>query len=1140
MRGSDPLSEVDVYRVESNAVSLGAISNYTMNGDILNLQANEVKTIYAHGSIGTGGRFVQNAGRLINPLTGTFAPPTVAYVSEQSDAYFNGVVVAGNIGTVKADGSVGDVYAGGNIGYVYTDGNNVVDSAGFSLRGAAHATRTWDGIAGVVYAGGTIGYIDPGSGIIGGHGGTPIGGVFAGGAIKQFIASGSVISGPVMAAGNIDRFTGTTTVLHDATIGAGASFSDWAMWDSLRLTTQSSTLGYMSLTGAGSGIDESVIQVGVLTTLTLGTGGIGIHDSDIWAMGNPVLQKGIGTITVTGADIDCTNDPAYGGVEGVSNGDIASFQKIGSITVTGVGADIIDTDVRSLVSVDLVSAQGNIVSNGNMTVNAPFFVRIVRANQILGLGNIQFGTGRIDSITTVGDIEANIQVSGQVATALVGGRLRGDFEVLGSNGSIGTMTVKNVANNAIAVSGDITSSNYIGTLNVTRGDVTGQIQAGGSDTLNNAIGRLVLTNGDLLNDVTVVANPSALRPGGGIGYMSVVGLVAGDITTTSYFSVPRNYAVTANIGTLSVRGDVTGDITVQRNNPADPRDPGGIIKTFTLVGNLNGDMTIEGGIGNMTITGGRIISNGNPTPRINVTWGNIGTLRLSGYVGGLPVIDDNINVAGNFGGLYVVNGVVGNGVNTGDITVGGTLGVLSISATADLQGQVTAGNIGTATISGPSGVARPITAAGNITTLTVTRPINAAVTAGGSIGTVTAKAGTTANGDITAGAGLTMLNITGNALGDVTLTGGNLGTMMVTNGNLGGDLAVLNGNLNNLQIPNGQVTDNGTPAPRILVNGDVGTMVLKKAGADVLLDEMQVTGYITSATITGNIRRDVTVGSGFLGDGVGTLTISGDVDAELTIDGDVTGTLSIVGGRVTSNLNALDPRIEVTGNLSRYDMHGYTGGQPVVDDEILVDDRLAYFTVRDGNITGTLTAGSMGTIYYNTPAGVLPGADIISNGDLTTLVVSYGPINAPVTVFNYAGTIQALKGVSAGGDITVGASGSPSAGLNQVQVSGGNMLGDVNVITGGLSRLAVTGALQNSAINVAGTLTDVAVTGSYADSNIHANAMTRVRVTGTMSSVLPAEIHAATGSFTLTVGTTTYTISDLIGQTINNVHAFVF
>jgi len=1129
--GRDLLSEADIYRVEAPGRTIDRISNNTLNGDILNVNAGSINTLYARGHIGIVDRYVQGAGRLLNPTPTTWAATTVNFVSEGDPRYFNGVVVSGNIDTMRANGSIGDVYVGGSIDRVYADANNAIDGDGFNFRGMAVATRTWDGIAGVLYAAGDIDYIAPGSGLFGGHGGVPVGGIFSRGNIGQIVARNAVIGGPVMASGNIDRFTGTNTVLFDATIGAGADFSDWTLWDRARTVTTSSTLGTMSLTGGG--ILSSVIEVGVLGSLRV-TRGFGIIDSDIWAAGDATAQKGIGSITVSGGGIDATNNPSYGGVEGASNGDIASGQKIGTIRVTGVGVDMTNVDIRTLRSIDGIYVQGDIVANVPTMISAPFGIRTISANEILGLGSI--GTGRIGSVTTRGNIEANIQADGPVSTVRIGGILLGDFEVIGPDGYIGTMTISNRAGNPVAVAGNITSDGYIGALTVSRGDVAGAIQAGASNAQNQAIGRLRVSNGDLLGDVTVVVNVGAVRPGGGIGNLTVSGILAGDVTTTSYYSLSTNYAVTADIGTLSVTNDVTGDITVQRNNPLDPNDPGGIIRMFNLRGDLAGDVYVEGGIGTMRMTGGRITDNGLPfTPRINVALGNFNSFTLSGYGGGAPVIDDDIVVAGNFGRLNVTNGVV-----AGDLTVGGTLGTLTISTRADLQGQVTAGNIGTANISGPSGVVAPITAIGNIGRLTVVNPIAAPVTAGGNIGTIYARAGTAPGGDITAGAGLNMLRITGNAQGDVTLTGGNLGTMYVMNGNLDGDVDVQNGNIGNFSLRNGQVTDNLVAAPRISVNGDVGAMTISFPGGNCMLDDLVVTGLVSRATITGTVVADITIGTGLLTDGVSYFTLRGDMDGELTVQGEV-GTMMITGGRVTSNANPLDPRIEITGNVASFRMSGYTGGNPVVDDEILIGDRLASFWVQGGNITGTLTAGSMGTINYATPGGVLAGADIISNGDLDKLTVTNGPIDAPITVFHHVGLITARRGITANGDIVAGLSGVPGAGLDRIAVSGGNMEGDLTVVTGNMASMRVTGTLQNCAVNVAGTLTDLYVSGNYTDADVQASALSRVTVLGVVSStIIPhEEIHALTGSFTLRATGTTYTINNAVGQTINNIHAYV-
>jgi hypothetical protein len=288
--------------------------------------------------------------------------------------------------------------------------------------------------------------------------------------------------------------------------------------------------------------------------------------------------------------------------------------------------------------------------------------------------------------------------------------------------------------------------------------------------------------------------------------------------------------------------------------------------------------------------------------------------------------------------------------------------------------------------------------------------------------------------------------------------------------------------------------------------------------------------------IFGDVDGDIHLGDDNLGDGAGLVMLNGDVEGDVQIEGDV-GSLLIMGGRITANGTA-DPRIRITGNADNFLVFGYTGAGPMINDDVVVGDALGYFLVADGAFAGSLHAGTMGNILFNTPDGITN--ELRSEGNLGQLTVNFGPIGATVDVFHHAGRIVARAGVSASGQIRVNRSGVPGSGLDELLVSGGNLSGDVNV-AGNLLRVMVSANIENSDITVTGgSLDEVLVTGDYLNSNIDAGSLGRVTVNGQVASTAPPhQIRARSGSFDLFAGGVHYHIDGFPGETINGVQVFV-
>jgi len=1137
--GRHRLAELDIFQVNALAFSTPSIVNKTHQGDIVNVNARSVGRIFASGHIGLTDRFAPEAGRLPNPTPGAFVPPAVTYVSadpslsnatagsvsEERARYFNGVFVRRDIARIEANGSIGDVYVGGNVGFYRADADRAPNGTGFVFRGEGRGDREWDGTAGVLYAGGDIGFADPGDGILGfvdraglhsGQGGVPVGGIFAGGVINRVSARGATIEGPIFGSGGIRSIVGRRTTFHEATIGAGADFSDWALWDESNQTTEGVRLDNMRLSGAGGGIDSSLIQVGVLGSLYLGPRTDGWRDSHIWAIGDPASEEGINRITVLGGGMDGTGAPPYHSAFGP---DIETNQRIGSITLRGRTVDMENMSIRTLKSINSISVQGDIIFDVDSTITAPFFINSISADDVKGGAALYVGTGELGRLLVRGDFEdeAEVHVDGPVQLLSVNGAFDGDFTTVGPHGSVERLIA------GLGLSGDVDASNYIGSVNVRRGDLSGDIRAGGSNENNLAIGRIIVRRGDLKGTVDTFVNEVALRPGGGIGGIIVRGEIGDDITTTSYYDVARANQVTADIGLIRVTGgDIDGNITIQQNDPGNPNDPGGTLRRLILRGgDLNGDVTIAGDIGQLLVRDGVI--NGS----ISVDGSDV--QRMVVVADGGSAITRDIDIDGDLGFLKIVGGDF-----AGDLSVGGTLGTLSVASGADMLGTVTAGEINKAVFRGSLGVTAPVTVQGHI-------------------GRLVAREGTGPGGTITAGDGIDLLLSYGDVQGDVTVTAGGVGTIRIQGGDMEGNLSVEEGRAQNIQIFGGGLTAGGS----INVADELTALRIQHRGETAIGGNVVVGDYLGRALLTGDVASDFTVGDGELGDGMGVLRLRGDLAADLAVEGDV-NQMSIIGGQVSSNDSA-EPRIYVSGDVNGLKVFGFAGAGAVIDDDVRVIGKLGYFLVRDGNFDGTIEAGSIGTLLYNTPDGITAGHEVISHGNLDLLRVPSGPIAAAVDVYHHVGTILAQGGVSA--EISAG-SGFPGSGLDSLVVSGGELSGSVNV-NGNLSRVMVRGSMVDGALNVTGgdlgsftaqgslirseinvgdgALDNLMVRGDYTDSTVFANSLRRVTVRGDVSDTdaLLDEIHAATGRFDLFVAGVRHDIHDDDGEWFDGVHAYV-
>jgi len=319
--------------------------------------------------------------------------------------------------------------------------------------------------------------------------------------------------------------------------------------------------------------------------------------------------------------------------------------------------------------------------------------------------------------------------------------------------------------------------------------------------------------------------------------------------------------------------------------------------------------------------------------------------------------------------------------------------------------------------------------------------------------------------------------------------------------------------------------------------------------------------------ITGNIAA---------GQGLGTLyiasTLSGDVAingnaTRVEIRGDLTGTITtaaipgqnghlrylrLYGGRI---VRPGQTAVTVAGDLRSLVISGYRGPEPnVVDSNIAIGGQLRSASISGGNLAGTITAASMGTIRIYSPGGLTAPLTTTAGG-IRYLYVANGPIAADLNVAGTLSRLTARRGIAQGatinvaGDLTRLYSYGDLAGtveatgaISTLYVSGAELTGAVNAAS--LRSLTVRGGdAVGAEINLAGGLSSAYLTGNMTNTTIETDTIGRITVRGLISEDGTDgdtdEIHAAAGTFYIRDATWRGTISAATDHFFNGLRAWV-
>jgi len=310
-----------------------------------------------------------------------------------------------------------------------------------------------------------------------------------------------------------------------------------------------------------------------------------------------------------------------------------------------------------------------------------------------------------------------------------------------------------------------------------------------------------------------------------------------------------------------------------------------------------------------------------------------------------------------------------------------------------------------------------------------------------------------------------------------------------------------------------------------------------------------MTDDLTGLYVEGNLGR-ATLRAGSSSD----VVVGGNVTSYIYSRGDMLGDVAVDGNaqaiRLYNGTYAGD--ITVGGDAARIELRN---AQALITGDVDVRGVLGYLYVNGNDWQGDLHAFSMGTVLYNTPNGLLPGQMISTNpapmgGPINRLTVQ-GPIAGTVRSATDLNYLYARGGVSATGQVLVGTMGpghaksmqilgglagdlTVSNGVDYLYVRGqlsGNVTvqngdltrmnvsnpralafqgGSLDVQNGNVTTLYVSGAMQNSAVDVSGSLKYFNVLGNLVGSSVNADTLFRVTVSGQI--VGPGEeIHAQDG-----------------------------
>ncbi len=675
-------TQIDVNRIDVNAGILDSISNTTVGGDIVAIDAAGLRTLTVAGDLGrtqtvslnhallgpflgisggagggaggTGGPIALGAGMNITgnwngglydsittPVLGTGTGP-LEQIGSPVDPYLDGVIVrTGDLENVRVNGTVGDVLV--QNGHLI---NLIANADGLTPQGG------FQGIEGNIYAR-AIGTVDVGDGLLGsGPGPLALASIVADQAIVRVIAGpripGAKIQGIIMAAGaggllaQLGTTTATPVAINPPINGIGRIEVTNGRYDTALISASQLSDFWQSVR-----VQDNLIASADIDTVQ------GVN-SDLFRC--EVIAANIAAINITRGAYDATLTQATNSIGSITADEFRNSTRLGTaaeyfrsrviatnnlsnLTTNGLAGDISDFSISLGGSLTGQIAARNIQRSDFAVVN---ITAAIRATQ--DIRSISVESGRLSSLTAGQSIRStSLRIAGPVEIVTAGDEITQlSVNSSGPDGRVDVLRAQNTLN------ADVTSSGNIGTVQSVTSDVSGSFVTRNDDVRANNGGLGSISAGhDLLVELSIlgdVGSISAVRNIGTFGVLNPDLDLRGNLGSIS----ATNGQIYSD---LLVGQSITGTVTTGRVN----MKPGfdvvstsdilvfGRINSLVLNSDFNGNITSRsGGISSIVFNRGSF----RPGHSITVNNGNLDQLT---FIGG-DLLGD-VLVDGNIGGI---------------------------------------------------------------------------------------------------------------------------------------------------------------------------------------------------------------------------------------------------------------------------------------------------------------------------------------------------------------------------------------------------------------------------------------------------------------------------------------------------------
>jgi hypothetical protein len=848
-------------------------------------------------------------------------------------------------------------------------------------------------------------------------------------------------------------------------------------------------------TGTAPLVVTSTTQVANLNAATAGTATSATTAGTVTTNAQPNITS-VGTLS----SLSITGNVIAGNV-------YANSGTIGASLLTGTLTTAAQPNITSVGTLTGLGVNGNITA-ANITANTGVFTGNGSGLSALNASNLSTGTVSSDRLT------GSYAIS--VTSATTAGTVTTNAQP--NITSVGTLST-------LSVTGNVSAGNVSGTL------LTGTLATAAQPNITSVgtLGSLTVTNkvtaGQLQGDGGNISNIQGANVSGAVA-SATAATTAGTVTTNAQPNI-------TSVGTLSSLA-VTGN-TVSGNVFANSGTIGASLLTGTLTTAAQPNITSVGTLSSLSVSGN--LSSGNA---------NLGNAASANFFIGDGSLLTNIAVGA---GSFIENGTSNVSVDNDSnvrISVASVPNVLvvtssgaNITGTANVTGNLSAGNISTTSIAGNLTTAAQtnITSVGTLTGLTVNG---------------TSNLGPNSNVRITGGVNNAFLKTdgTGNLIWDtatlVPAQGSNTQVIFNDSGsNYAGDANLtFNKTTGDLFIGGNLTVGNSSGSNNITSNFFTGTL-RTNAQPNITsvgtLSSLNVNNTVTAVAFTANTGVFTGNGSGLTAlnaSNISTGTVSADRltgTYNISITGSAasatTATSATTAGTVTTNAQ---PNITSVGTLSTLLVNGNVSAANITVSAGTITSNL--FSGNGANLTNLTGSNVTGQVANALVAGTVYTAaqpNITSLGTLTSLGVS-----GNITAANITANTGVITG-NGSGLTALNASNLSTGTVPSARLTGSYSISVTSATTAG----TVTTAAQPNITSV-GTLTSLGVSGNITAANITANTgvitgngsgLTALNASNLSTGTVPSARLTGSYSISVTSATTAGTVTTAAQPNITSV-----